>query len=317
MSQKFRYLIKRLIKNVERMPRKRRLILNSAFDFFLPIRAYRERIVRRELDSLRDKESFEIDREFGFVKLDMDKAVTSKLIEFAIHVKDKHLSEGTQKGNSKEYLRQIWDLSKLDKDSLFVLEWALQAQNLNAILKYFGGKIPLLHEISVFYSPETSPDKKGHWQGSQLFHMDGEGTQNVKIWLLCQDVKEEHGPTVVVAANQSAKLAKKLNYKPGDRIDSDHSLSNLEKLNTFALTGTRGSWFATDTDRSFHYGSRTTQESSRLVFMFHYVDNNSSYCMPILSKHYKRQFKTLPEIAREIAGKNSYSYEALKHRLSN
>ena len=317
MSQKFRYIIKRLIKNVERMPRNRRLILNSAIDFFLPIRAYQDRSLRRELDSLRDKESFEIDRAFGFAKLDADKAVTSKLIEFAIHAKDKHLSEGTQKGNSKEYLRQIWDLSKLDEDSLFVLEWALQAPNLKAILKYFGGKIPLLHEISVFYSPETSPDKKGHWQGSQLFHMDGEGTQNVKIWLLCQDVKVEHGPTVVVAANQSAKLAKKLNYKPGDRIDSDDKLSNLERLNTFALTGARGSWFATDTDRSFHYGSRTTKESSRLVFMFHYVDNNSSYCMPILSEHYKKQFKTLPAIAREIAEKNSYSYEALKNRLSS
>jgi hypothetical protein len=95
----------------------------------------------------------------------------------------------------------------------------------------------------------------------------------------------------------------------------DHDLSNLESLNTFALTGARGSWFATDTDRSLHYGSRTTKESSRLVIMFHYVDNNSSYYMPILSRHYKRQFKALPSIARGIAEKNSFSYEALKNRL--
>jgi hypothetical protein len=146
--------------------------------------------------------------------------------------------------------------------------------------------------------------------------MDGEGTQNVKLWLLCQDVKVERGPTVVVSAHQSARLAKKLNYKLGDRIDSDHDLSNLKKLNTFALTGAKGSWFAKDTDRSFHYGSRTTKESSRLVMMFHYVDNNSSDYMPILSKHYKKQFKALPTITREIAEKNSFFYEALKYRLS-
>ena len=315
MFQKYNYLIKRIIKKVERMPRNRRQILNSAIDTFQPLRANRERIVRKELNSLRDEESFEIDRAVGFAKFDSDKVVTSKLIEFANQAKEKHLSETTQKGNSKEYLRQIWDLSKLNKDSLFVLEWALQASNLRAILKYFGGKIPLLHEISVFYSPETSPGKEAQWQGSQLFHMDGEGTQNVKLWLLCQEVKAEHGPTVVVAADQSARLAKKLNYKPGDRIDSDHDLSNLESLNTFALTGARGSWFATDTDRSLHYGSRTTKESSRLVIMFHYVDNNSSYYMPILSRHYKRQFKALPSIARGIAEKNSFSYEALKNRL--
>jgi hypothetical protein len=38
--------------------------------------------------------------------------------------------------------------------------------------------------------------------------------------------------------------------------------------------------------------------------------------MPILSKHYKKQFKALPTIAREIAEKNSFFYEALKYRLS-
>lgn len=317
MFQKFNLLIKRIIKKVERMPRNHRQILNSAIDAFHPIRAYRERVIRREINSLRVHESFEIDRTVGFTKFDVDKAVTKKLIEFANYAKEKHLLEGTQRGNSKEYLRQIWDLSKVNQDSLFILEWALQASNLKAILKYFGGKIPLLHDISVFYSPETATGKEAHWQGSQLFHMDGEGTQNVKLWLLCQDVKAEHGPTVVVAADQSARLAKKLNYKPGNRIDSDYNLSNLERLNTFALTGASGSWFATDTDRSFHYGSRTTEESSRLVIMFHYVDNNSSYYMPILSRHYRRQFKALPSIVREIAEKNPFSYEALKNRLPN
>ena len=95
--------------------------------------------------------------------------------------------------------------------------------------------------------------------------MEGGGTQCVKFRLLCQDVKPDQGPTLVISADQSALLAKKLNYKPGTRIESGDDLSNLEELRTFALTGASGSWFATDTDRCFHHGSRTTEESSRLV----------------------------------------------------
>lgn len=317
VSRKIDLLLKLLVKKIEKMPRVRRQAFNSLVDTFQPRRILRERLTMRKLLSSGDKESFQIDRKNGFAKFDSDTEITKRMIEFANQTKRRHLSEGTQKGNSKDYLRQIWDLSKLDQDSQFMLEWALGASNLKAISKYFGGKIPLLHEISVFYSPETVLGEKSNWQGSQLFHMDGGGTQCVKLWLLCQDVKPDHGPTVVVSADQSARLAKKLNYKPGTRIQSDDDLSNLEELRTFALTGASGSWFATDTDRSFHYGSRTTEESSRLVIMFHYVDNNSSYYMPILSRHYRRQFKALPSIAREIAEKNPFSYEALKYRLPN
>lgn len=315
MFRKIDTLLKLFVKKIEKMPRVRREMLNSLIDIIQLRRTLRDRVTRRKLVSAGDKESFEIDRNIGFAKFDSDAETTKRMIEFANQIKRKHLAEGTQKGNSKEYLRQIWDLSKLDLDSEFILEWALKASNLKAILKYFGGKLPLLHEISVFYSPETALGKETNWQGSQLFHMDGGGTQCVKLWLLCQDVKPDHGPTVVISADQSARLAKKLNYKPGTRIESDDDLSNLEELRTFALTGVSGSWFATDTDRSFHYGSRTTEESSRLVFMFHYVDNNSSYYMPILSRHYRRQFKALPLNVREIAEKHPFSYEALKNRL--
>ena len=45
----------------------------------------------------------------------------------------------------------------------------------------------------------------------------------------------------MVSADQSARLARKLTYKLGTRINSDHELSNLERLKTLALAGESGS----------------------------------------------------------------------------
>lgn len=317
MSGKRDYVLRLLVKRLERLPRRTRQNINWLLDSIGLMRTFREKKFLRSLSSFAVTKKFEIDRKRGFSKFESDPETTNKMVNFALGVKKKHLEGGMSRGNSKDYLRQIWDLSQLDAESIFILKWALQPSNLKSISEYFGGKTPILHEVSVFYSPETGATDRDKWQGSQLFHMDGGGTQCVKLWLLCQDVTDEQGPTVVVAAEQSTRLAKKLKYKPGTRILEDKTLSNLEKLDTFALVGKKGTWYATDTDRSFHYGSRTTEKTSRLVLMFHYVDNNSSYYMPLLSKHYRKQIKPLPKIAETVVLEKNVLLEPLKHRLQN
>ena len=307
--------IRYLVKRIEKVPRSSRESINRLLDLLFIFRTLKEKGDLKKLERAKGVESFVIDRNQGFSKFTVDGQTTEMLVKFAEKVKEDHLNGDNKQENSKDYLRQIWDLSKLTEESKFILEWALQASNLKAISHYFGGKIPLLHEVSVFYSPETSSAANVKWKGSQLFHMDGGGTQCVKLWLLCQNVESEHGPTVVVSASQSSRIAKKIGYKPGSRVDEDEELSQIEELQTFELTGLKGQWFATDTDRSFHYGSRTTEKSSRLVLMFHFVDNNSSYYMPIVSKHYRRQLKPLPWVARDLAEKNELFRLALRYRL--
>jgi hypothetical protein len=315
MSKRMTYVVKWAVKKLERLPRSRRHSINRALDFILFSRKFRERKLWRDLSSTPKTGNFIIDRNLGFTKFSSERLATERMISVALAAKERHLKGNLEKGNSKDYLRQIWDLSKLDEDTSFILDWALQDSTLYSVSKYFGGKTPILHEISIFYSPETSQSDNKTWQGSQLFHMDGGGTQCVKLWLLCQDINVEQGPTVVVSAGQSEKLAKRLKYRPGTKIQNDQTLSGLEPLDTFSLVGERGTWYATDTDRSFHYGSRTTEKASRLVFMFHYVDNNSSYYMPILSKHYRQQLKELPAIARKSTSKTNAAYESLKYRI--
>jgi hypothetical protein len=312
-----RILIRKGVKFLEKRPRADRIRLNKVLAWILPIRAIIENAQVRRLNKSSSEPLFELERSKGFCKFKNDERFTNMLVAFAQSAKERHLRGSKSKNNSKDYLRQIWNLSEIDKDSFFILEWAVQANVLKSVSHYFEGKYPLLHEISVFYSPETEVDKLEKWQGSQLFHMDGGGTQCVKIWMLCQDVEPEHGPTVVVSAEQSSRLAKSISYKPGTKLENDAILTNLEKLQTFALTGEKGSWFATDTDRSFHYGSRTTEQSSRLVVMFHYVDNNSSYYMPVLSNHYTKQLKSIPNFSRELLKKSKIAESSLRYRLSD
>lgn len=316
MVGKIKLVLRYAVKKLEKLPRSIREIINRLLDLTFFARTVREKISLRRLALVPATLDFKIDRSSGFTKFEAASAPTSEMISFALACKKRHLDGNSGKGNSKDYLRQIWDLSKLGYESSFILEWALKETNLKSISEYFQGKLPILHEISIFYSPETTASENGNWQGSQLFHMDGGGTQCVKLWLLCQDVNTDQGPTVVVSADQSARLARKLKYSPGTRIEKDEILESLESLESFALVGPEGTWYATDTDRSFHYGSRTTEKSSRLVIMFHYVDNNSSYYMPILSKHYRRQLKRLPEVAKTIAVKSKISYDSLRYRLN-
>lgn len=316
MVSRLNLVLRFSVKKLEKLPRSTREIINRFLDLIFIVRTGREKFFLRRLASVPVKATFAIDRKTGFTKFDVANVPTSEMISFALASKKRHLEGDLGKGNSKDYLRQIWDLSQLNDDSSFILEWALNESNIKSISEYFQGKLPILHEVSVFYSPETTASDSINWQGSQLFHMDGGGTQCVKLWLLCQDVNIDQGPTVVVSADQSARLARKLKYKPGTRIEKDETLESLESLQSFALVGSKGAWYATDTDRSFHYGSRTTEKSSRLVIMFHYVDNNSSYYMPILSKHYRRQMKPLPEVAKKIAKKSQISFESLKYRLN-
>ena len=221
-----------------------------------------------------------------------------------------YLNQNGSKSNSKDYLQQIFNSSKLNSKSQFLFDWATSPSVLKSVANYLN-KYPLLHDISVFYSP---PDNKvaGEFSGSQLFHMDGGGTQCVKLWLLCEEVGLENGPTVLIPAALSQAVASNVNYQPGTKI-SDEIVGSYES-SAFYATGPSGSWFATDTDRCFHYGSRTQESSGRLVLMFHYVDHNSTYYAPLLNQHYKTSTNLVS--ADIYSGKDNFANESIRFRKS-
>lgn len=270
------------VKAFERLPMDTKILLLKILDGLLVFRTLAEKNRIRALNKERVTPLFELDRNTGLSKFKVQSDFTESAVQFARRILASHLQGGEVRSNSKDYLRQIFNSSMLADDSRFLFEWATSAQVLQPISEYFH-KFPLLHEISVFYSPPTL-QTNDDYRGSQLFHMDGGGTQCVKLWLLCEDVALENGPTVLLPANLSQKLAKKLSYEPGTKILDSTVDATDEEL--FTAVGPTGTWFATDTDRCLHYGSRTGVSSGRLVLMFHFVDHNSTYYLPLLSRNY-------------------------------
>jgi hypothetical protein len=301
-------LIRPVVKNLERLPLSKKERINKIFDQILFLRNLSE---KKRLNSLlfdNNSNLFLIPRDKGFVRFSVDKNFTESAINFGRITLQKHLNQNSLKSNSKDYLKQIFNSSKLNRESEFLFDWATSPSVLKSVASYLN-KFPLLHDISVFYSPPENKEVR-EFSGSQLFHMDGGGTQCVKLWLLCEEVGLENGPTVLIPAELSQGIASKINYQPGTKI-SDEIVGSYEST-AFYATGPAGSWFATDTDRCFHYGSRTLESSGRLVLMFHYVDHNSTYYAPLLSQHYKTSTNLIS--AEIYKRKSRFANESIRFR---
>ena len=316
---KLMYFMSRyLVKRIEKFPEKRRKMFDGFFSTLMPVRKVLElkkmNYIKRA--SSGPETTFYIERENGFAKVIVGaNAVTEIGIKVAENVASKLSAGSIKRTNSKEYLQQIYSLSNMDKQGLPLLAFATSPSVLKSAQDYLG-KFPLLHDISVFYSPSSSESFHGDWQGSQLYHRDGGGTGCVKIWLLAKDVSESDGPTTLLTAKVSAEISKKMSYKPGNRV-KDELIDSLTNQSPIKLTGKKGEMFATDTDRCFHYGSRTTSNSSRLVIMFHFVDNNSSYYFPFLRLNYLRKMPQLSPDVKKYCESNKLAAMALRYRLNN
>jgi hypothetical protein len=221
-----------------------------------------------------------------------------------------------KKLNSKEYLQSIFDLSMVDKETIFMIDGILSAEFIASVTKYFDGKVPILHNVSIFYSPPSM--KSDQYEGSQLWHRDGDGTKNLKVWVLCEDTSEEDGPTILLDGKSSERIARDINYIPGKKIPDIliESSSPYRTAKQFKGTGKKGQAFYTDTCRSFHYGSRTSKETSRLVAMYHFVDNNSNYWLPFITKIYRAKMRPLSQDLKNIAMQNDSLRIILEKRLS-
>jgi hypothetical protein len=116
----------------------------------------------------------------------------------------------------------------------------------------------------------------GKWTGSQLFHLDGDSDGIIKVWILCNKVGEENGPTVLLPAEDSYKICKKIKYHPPQRVLDESIFDSLEHKFLKAI-GDPGTIYATDTTRCLHQGSRTAEKSERLAIMLFFDTFRSSW----------------------------------------
>ena len=297
-------------KKIEAFPLEKRIRFEKLIDAFFIWRTLKDEIRRRKLMRSDVKPLFQVKKDEGYSKINLDNFDSSIFIDYASQARNQYKLGGEFKQkNKKEYLQQIANLENISSNNE-IMKFALSDSTLKAVSEYLG-KFPILHDISVFYSPPSEVNlHNDEYRGSQLFHRDGGGTRCLKLWILCEKVSFENGPTTLLPVDISDSVCNKLRYVTGKKFESDEPLSDVLH-HAVSLVGEVGDCFATDTDRCLHYGSRTKKESSRLVMMFHYVDRNSVYYLPFITKHYFKKYK---KIDREKLELSELSREAIRFR---
>ena len=175
----------------------------------------------------------------------------------------------TQRGDEKPYLID-YPITEVDAASP-LLGFALSDEVVSAATRYLG-MVPILTMITVMASPYVPGDG---FSGSQLFHSDWEDRRQVKVFVHCTDVAQEHGPLTAVAADASRRVKDAVDYHYGGphfRLPDDQVLPRVDDADVTAFVGPTGSVTFIDTSSCLHLGSRVQMGATeRLVVQFQFL----------------------------------------------
>ena len=247
---------------------------------------------KKMISEIKGDAYFDVDEDIAFQTISLpDDLVRNSVLNTKNYLSNK------QK-NDKSYFRELTNLQDYSSNSP-EFKLATDPQLIKSVASYLNCS-PVLLNITAVHSPKSTEKHSEVFSGSQLFHRDADDIRVLKVWIFCSDVTSETGPTVLVPANQSENIAQKIKYKQGSRANDRSVLEEISpKLNS--AIGSIGTQYATDTARSFHYGSRTGTSNDRLVLMFHYVSPYSQFTrlrlvnllFVIKRKLHRRRLKTL------------------------
>jgi hypothetical protein len=174
-------------------------------------------------------------------------------------------ADGTRE-RGKPFMVPILDQGSLTRDSPLV-RLALRPDVLGAVAAYLR-VAPILSSIDVYYS--RSVDRE--LMSSQLLHCDGDDTRQIKIFVLCTPVDRASGPLMIMDADRSEALRRKLGYEYRNRVADEEARAAMGGLSLNALEGEPGTTCFVDTSRCFHYGSRVeAKDEGRLVAIIQYL----------------------------------------------
>lgn len=171
-----------------------------------------------------------------------------------------------EREGKKPFMMPILDQASLTRDSAY-LRFALRDDVLRAVTSYLG-VAPVLSSINVYYSRAVERELIS----SQLFHLDGDDTRQIKVFILSTPVDESSGPLMILDAEDSDTLRRKLGYQFRSRVDDEQAEKVLGNLDLTPVVGDPGTACLVDTSRCFHYGSRVESDAApRLVTIVQYL----------------------------------------------
>jgi carbamoyl-phosphate synthase large subunit len=158
--------------------------------------------------------------------------------------------------------------SALSFDSPY-MRFALSKEVVAPVAAYLGF-VPILNYIDVWYSFHGPESPKS----SQLWHLDGDDTTQVKVWIRCSNIDRAAGPLTAIAADASDLLAERIPYDFSDnhRLSDEQVRGAIGESGRIAFEGSAGTVDFIDTSRCFHFGSRVAENGTpRRIFMAQYL----------------------------------------------
>jgi hypothetical protein len=151
------------------------------------------------------------------------------------------------------------------------MNFALHEGIVGPISAYLG-VVPILLGIDIWYA-YAEPREEGPINAS-LWHLDGDDTTQVKVWIHLQDVVPEAGPLTALDATRSEEFAEHTEYDssveyriPDEKINAFIGEDDLKLFD-----GPQGTIDYVDTSRCMHMGSRAEPGCPvRRVFFVKYV----------------------------------------------
>jgi hypothetical protein len=151
------------------------------------------------------------------------------------------------------------------------MQFALSEDVLAPIAAYLG-LVPILLQIDIWYA-YAPPSEKGP-RNAQLWHLDGDDTTQVKVWIHLQDVIPESGPLTALDASRSEAFAEQTEYDSSVeyRIPDEKVAAFVSDDDLTMFDGPAGTVDFVDTSRCMHFGSRVEEGAPvRRVFFAKYV----------------------------------------------
>jgi hypothetical protein len=225
-------------------------------------------------ETLAARDGTEIPRERGFLILppgrvppaDAVVEAANELIESVGH--DELVASYTKRkpaGLAREFLPKK-QARRLDSP---YMRFALDEDVLALVAGYLG-ICPILTGFDVWYSVHTEEEL----HSSQMWHLDGDDTTQVKVWVHLSDIGPDSGPTTIIDAASSAVVAERVGYDYNEhyRVPDEHITEIVSRDQMVSFTGPVGTVDFVDTSRCFHFGSRVQSGAApRRLFTAQYV----------------------------------------------
>jgi hypothetical protein len=168
---------------------------------------------------------------------------------------------------NKPFMVKLVEKNVLTLDSP-LLRFALRRDIVASAAAYLG-VVPILQFANVMFSSHAAADPAK----SQLYHCDSDEAEQVKVFILCEEVTADNGPLTFVPAWQSQVVRDTVQYKYKTRLtDGEVREAAQGPLEEVMLAGGPGTMAFLDTSRCLHYGSRFRDTSARrLLVMLQYI----------------------------------------------